>query len=511
MARQRLFCAFPRRRVKRELFDLGESLFMVNSKETKTPIMKRLFFAPLMLTIGSVAFGQTCVNADFENGTLDYWEGGYGFPGNPSSIMGFNQDADNSLSGNHTLMTSGYDPRVGGTLIPRVYDEGSISLRLGNESPNYGSEVISKTFLVNSNTSGVQYHFASVVEATGHAPADQPFFRVKAFDENNAIIPFGSFEVSESALPTLTGFVNSSGLIYNTWQTHLLPLGDYVGQEVRIEFVTADCGLIGHFGYAYVDAECVDMQIEQSSPYLCSQDTMTLSAPKGAASYSWAGPGILTPSNERTIDINGPGTYTVSMTTFGSSPTTFSLTVELDEFTSPTAFYELYSSSMPAQYIIENHATGTSALDYIWDWGDTHQDVAMFPSHVYSQPATYTICLSVIDTVGCDDNYCQEYTFDELAPWVVVVDPLTVGINETDFTFSIYPNPGTTNLTIESHTPLAQVWVRDVAGRAIMNETLRSAQSDKKTLDVSSLPSGIYLVEVLTQNGQHSVQKVVVE
>jgi hypothetical protein len=44
-----------------------------------------------------------------------------------------------------------------------------------------------------------------------------------------------------------------------------------------------------------------------------------------------------------------------------------------------------------------------------------------------------------------------------------------------------------------------------------MNETLRSAQSDNKTLDVSSLRSGIYLVEVLTQNGQRSVQKVVVE
>ncbi|MFM1930760.1 MAG: hypothetical protein RL226_63 [Bacteroidota bacterium] len=30
-------------------------------------------------------------------------------------------------------------------------------------------------------------------------------------------------------------------------------------------------------------------------------------------------------------------------------------------------------------------------------------------------------------------------------------------------------------------------------------------------IDASSLPSGIYLVEVLTQNGQRSVQKVVVE
>jgi hypothetical protein len=78
------------------------------------------------------------------------------------------------------------------------------------------------------------------------------------------------------------------------------------------------------------------------------------------------------------------------------------------------------------------------------------------------------------------------------------------------FTFSIYPNPATTNLTIESRTPLAQVWVRDVAGRRVITQTLKQVQGDTR-IDVSALPSGIYLLEVLTQNGQRSVQKVVVE
>jgi hypothetical protein len=108
-----------------------------------------------------------------------------------------------------------------------------------------------------------------------------------------------------------------------------------------------------------------------------------------------------------------------------------------------------------------------------------------------------------------------EYSWDVAYYYIddVLLIPLDVWLSshDSEFTFSTYPNPATTNLTIESRAPLAQVWVRDVAGRAIMNETLRSAQSDNKTLDVSSLPSGIYLVEVLTQNGQHSVQKVVVE
>jgi len=88
---------------------------------------------------------------------------------------------------------------------------------------------------------------------------------------------------------------------------------------------------------------------------------------------------------------------------------------------------------------------------------------------------------------------------------------ITVGLVEQKDPelISIYPNPATTNLTIESRTPLAQVWVRDVAGRAVL-PTLR-LRSGCGTIDVRSLPSGIYLVEALTQNGQRSVQKVVVE
>lgn len=90
-----------------------------------------------------------------------------------------------------------------------------------------------------------------------------------------------------------------------------------------------------------------------------------------------------------------------------------------------------------------------------------------------------------------------------------------VGIDEAenDFPLLIYPNPATTNLTIESRTPLAQVWVRDLAGRPSIHHPLVAdgTQDDRVVIDLIGLPSGIYLVEVLTQNGQRSVQKVVVE
>lgn len=85
-----------------------------------------------------------------------------------------------------------------------------------------------------------------------------------------------------------------------------------------------------------------------------------------------------------------------------------------------------------------------------------------------------------------------------------------VGIQENNFQFSIYPNPATDNLRIESQTPLVQVKLTDLAGRTSVQQTFRQAQGDI-SIDVTSLPSGIYLLEAFTQDGRRSVQKVVVE
>lgn len=93
----------------------------------------------------------------------------------------------------------------------------------------------------------------------------------------------------------------------------------------------------------------------------------------------------------------------------------------------------------------------------------------------------------------------------------VTVIPYSVwlGVNDPKFNFSIYPNPATSNITIQSKTPLPQLWLSDMAGRVVL-PTLR-LRSGYANIDVSALPSGIYLVEAITEDGQRSVQKVVVE
>lgn len=75
--------------------------------------------------------------------------------------------------------------------------------------------------------------------------------------------------------------------------------------------------------------------------------------------------------------------------------------------------------------------------------------------------------------------------------------------SEKFFQFSVYPNPATDNLHIESQTQLAQVKLTDLAGRpSVHPDKNRDTQDDPVTIDISGLPSGIYLLEAFTHDGR---------
>jgi hypothetical protein len=76
----------------------------------------------------------------------------------------------------------------------------------------------------------------------------------------------------------------------------------------------------------------------------------------------------------------------------------------------------------------------------------------------------------------------------------------TTGIEENtaiNNSVSIYPNPATNNLTIESPQS-ATIEITNIQGQLI--ETLTTT-SNKTNVDVTALPSGVYIVQVKTEKG----------
>lgn len=70
---------------------------------------------------------------------------------------------------------------------------------------------------------------------------------------------------------------------------------------------------------------------------------------------------------------------------------------------------------------------------------------------------------------------------------------------------SIYPNPTTSDLYINSESPITRLSISDIYGRQVL-----SKESDFGHLDISDFPSATYFIEIITGN-QKIVKKIIVQ
>ncbi len=78
--------------------------------------------------------------------------------------------------------------------------------------------------------------------------------------------------------------------------------------------------------------------------------------------------------------------------------------------------------------------------------------------------------------------------------------------NKTNFNLSVYPNPFSSVITIQSDILTeGTISIMDVAGKIIYSQQLNEMQT---TLDVNALPNGIYFLE-LSSAGQKTVKKLI--
>ena len=77
----------------------------------------------------------------------------------------------------------------------------------------------------------------------------------------------------------------------------------------------------------------------------------------------------------------------------------------------------------------------------------------------------------------------------------------SVGVDEhTSGSFSIFPNPAESQITINSNNSIIEnITIIDVAGKTV--STLNVVNSTRKNIDVSDLETGVYFIQVQTDNG----------
>ena len=105
-------------------------------------------------------------------------------------------------------------------------------------------------------------------------------------------------------------------------------------------------------------------------------------------------------------------------------------------------------------------------------------------------PLTDTTTLSPPDTTTLSppDTTILPFTDTTILP---LTDTITLSTHTKESIFTFYPNPTEGTLTIEGVTRYLQMYVHDLVGREVMTYSLTPS---KKTIDVSDLPSGMYVV-----------------
>lgn len=355
------------------------------------------------------ACGSACTNPSFESGTgfWDYWSATAcaSSTGDPCSLVpGF--DASQM-----SLQTAGgYDPAVGGTILPVVAPgSGSSSLMLcdGPVTGGYAARA-SISFTVDSNSTNFTYRYAVVLQdpVSGHTDEERPYFKVKLRDQLGNILPCGDYEVM--AKPPITGFFLVSGttdIYYRPWTSVFVPLTAYIGQCVTLEFTASDCALGGHYGYAYIDADCAPSGLISSSPAVCGGNSVTLSAPSGAASYDWVNnatgdsTGVVGSDTSQTAVINQGGTYNVTMTSVMGSACTLTMTITVPSNPSnpvPAFASDTVCAGTPTTFT--DFSTPADSIS-LWEWdfdGDgVVDDTAQNPTHIFPTGGTYPVSLDI--------------------------------------------------------------------------------------------------------------------
>jgi gliding motility-associated-like protein len=400
------------------------------------------------------ACNPSCTNIDFENGTLSGWDAYYAentstsssfsvtgvVGGTVGSVTGAANDpktiGTSSTGPDYQveIMSGGNDPLV--PSIPRVSPfGGNFSVRLGDSTNALqGVAILRQTFLVTAANSDFVYEYAVFLENPRHPYFEQPFFTVTMFDQNGDTITGCGKYIVTSTLASKEGFdsvaypTDFDTVYYKPWSYVFVPLQQYIGQCVTIQFMTADCSLGAHFGYAYIDASCSGIGVVSSSPAFCGKP-ITLTGPNGAAQYQWTGPpgGIIGSNTGQTIKVDSAGTYKVIVTPYTGSACNDTLTIIVPKKTGPIPIplFKADTACLGKSTTFTNKSSPNNlpATSYYWSFfnNGTINDSTTNPTWTYTAAGTYAVKLTE-DINGCASDTVLKIKVDSI-PVATVTGP----------------------------------------------------------------------------------------
>jgi hypothetical protein len=158
---------------------------------------------------------------------------------------------------------------------------------------------------------------------------------------------------------------------------------------------------------------------------------------------------------------------------------------------SATIIPESSSGASDGAIIIDEITGGTAPYSYLWSNGNNQANIDMLSAGMYS--------LSVTD----EENCSQSWTFD-----VDLISSTTSA--DENLSIKVFPNPSTGSLILSSEIVFprgSQLKVFDLLGQLHLVENLGSGKR-QQLIDISSLPNGIYLLQIVVDEKQIKSYKI---
>lgn len=381
-----------------------------------------------LASLGNNAYSQ-CVNADFSYMDFTNWTGRTG------SCCGINTPTVGIVNGRHTIMTGNATDPIACNDITVVAPGYTSSARLGNSQTGCQAERLSYTYNVTPATALFTYHYAVVLQDPGHSQADQPRFEIRVLNANGQLISQQCGFYSVTAAANIPGFRNCGAVRYRAWTPVGIDLTAQIGQNVTVEFSTGDCGLCGHFGYAYIVAECNPLEI-QVDYCPANSNIATLTAPRGF-SYQWN-----TGATSQSIQVANPidgAQYTCVLTAVTGCQVTVSANIAATAITPDFSF----NATCPGEQIQFTDLTSSTlgtVVSWNWDFGDGTTSTDQNPTHTYANSGVYNVTLTTVTSNNCQGTIVKPV---DINPYPVVsftAPPVCEGTPAQLINSTLFPN-----------------------------------------------------------------------
>lgn len=243
----------------------------------------------LLLLVMHSGHGQQvdCSNLGFDEGTTRGWVLTNGEVTDVNRRPVLQGEVIGTVGNRHyvTSLRDGNDPIITSARIPMVAPGSTHSIRIGNTQRGHTFDRIKTTYAITPDNTLFQYKFAVVLEDNNHESFQKPAFILNIRNSAGQTIACSYYHVT--AASTIDGFGNQGVIRYRNWTTGAVDLRNYVGQTITIEVTAHGCTEMRHFGYAYFDAQCLKAEITADQFCPGVDQTITLRAPEGFASYVW--------------------------------------------------------------------------------------------------------------------------------------------------------------------------------------------------------------------------------